>query len=154
MERIKLYKIYSSKNLERPYSLLHVCTAYGLGFSSFHLGSCGAVVLWPLDGSAVAASQSKSVQVGLKYPTRNRPDNFLRIDDNNCEGNGEHSSHRLTYGHGRSSNRPQSNYFTASKTYMQEVGGLLVYSAEHWPIVMNSFFMNSEGLREGFQEAR
>ena len=40
---------------------LNVCTVNG--FLSFYLGSRGAVVLWSLDVSAVAVSQSKPVQV-------------------------------------------------------------------------------------------
>ena len=91
------------------------------GFLHVYLRGCKVVVLWPLDVSAVAVTQSKpmQVQVGLSNPTFNRLENFFSADDHNCVENNDYSSRRLTYGHGRGISRQQNINFTASKIDMQ-----------------------------------
>ena len=57
-----------------------------------------AVALWSLGVSVVAVSQSKPVQVSSSRSLKsycNQPENFYRTNDNKCEGNKDHSSHRL-----------------------------------------------------------
>ena len=100
------------------------------GFLHVYLRGCQVVVLLSLDVSTVAVTESKpmQVQVGLKNPNCNRPENFFSTDDHNCVKNNDHSSPRLTYDHGRSISRPQNINFTASKINMQGAVSLKIVS--------------------------